>query len=395
MYRFLFTPLWWGINLLVTATVIFCVFMGSWQLDRFAARVESHQKDQQNHGVFAADRTAAPLDNLLPVTKLTSGRFATAIGHYDASFLVPDRELNGKLGFYVLTLLRTERGEALPVVRGWLPGSARTAEIPAPPVGRLTVRGALQPPENRDTPEAHKDGGLPAGQIGIINGASLVNLVPYRVYDAWITLPDTTGALRPVPPTTPPGTGLDLKAFQNLGYTGEWFAFAGFALFMWFRLCRREVETRRAPHQRLPVEEPRSVPTAPVIAPRSHGTPLTDAHKDRTLKIAGMVLGAGLLPMIVWSGSAYISAHGVNGELITSKVISDEAVDVRLRIQKDADSMAAVCTLRSLSATGHEVGRKDVRIKESGDRVEARVTLRTIQRSTAVELVGCRQAPLD
>ncbi|MEU0297595.1 hypothetical protein ABZ136_36935, partial [Streptomyces microflavus] len=25
-------------------------------------------------------------------------------------------------------------------------------------------------------------------------------------------------------------------AFQNLGYTGEWFVFAGFVLFMWFRL---------------------------------------------------------------------------------------------------------------------------------------------------------------
>jgi hypothetical protein len=38
--------------------------------------------------------------------------------------------------------------------------------------------------------------------------------------------------------------GLDrsLKAFQNLGYTGEWFVFAGFVVFMWFRLVRREVE---------------------------------------------------------------------------------------------------------------------------------------------------------
>ena len=39
--------------------------------------------------------------------------------------------------------------------------------------------------------------------------------------------------------------GLDLKAFQNLGYTGEWFVFAGFVVFMWFRLLHREAEFAR------------------------------------------------------------------------------------------------------------------------------------------------------
>lgn len=51
--------------------------------------------------------------------------------------------------------------------------------------------------------------------------------------------------MRAVPASAPGGTGLDLKAFQNLGYTAEWFAFVGFALFMWFRLFRREVELAR------------------------------------------------------------------------------------------------------------------------------------------------------
>ncbi len=36
-----------------------------------------------------------------------------------------------------------------------------------------------------------------------------------------------------------------MKAFQNLGYTAEWFVFAGFVLFMWFRLFRRDAETAR------------------------------------------------------------------------------------------------------------------------------------------------------
>ena len=48
--------------------------------------------------------------------------------------------------------------------------------------------------------------------------------------------------MKAVPPAATPDSGLDLKAFQNLGYTGQWFVFAGFAVFMWFRFVRREAE---------------------------------------------------------------------------------------------------------------------------------------------------------
>jgi hypothetical protein len=72
-----------------------------------------------------------------------------------------------------------------------------------------------------------------------------VNMVPYDLYPAWITLDKADSGMKAVPATAPPGSGLDLKAFQNLGYTGEWFVFAGFVVFMWFRLLRREVEYAR------------------------------------------------------------------------------------------------------------------------------------------------------
>jgi cytochrome oxidase assembly protein ShyY1 len=246
VYRFLLTPRWWGINLFLVLGVPFCLFMGSWQLGRFEARVDAHQKQ----GARSTHGKAAPLEELLPVTKATSGRLATATGRYDRSrqLLVPDRRLGDRNGFYVLSLLRTDGGKALPVVRGWLSGDAGSADparIPAAPRGEVTVTGALQASENQGTDGVAAKGGLPHGQLGMISAASLVNLVPYPVYDAWITLPRAPGALRPVPPAAAEGTGLDIKAFQNLGYTGEWFVFAGFTVFMWFRLFRREVEAQR------------------------------------------------------------------------------------------------------------------------------------------------------
>ncbi|MFJ8588527.1 SURF1 family protein [Streptomyces sp. NPDC093595] len=254
MYRFLTTPRWWGINIFVLLAIPFCIFMGTWQLGRFEDRVDSHQEAEATRpgpGAGPGAVKAAPLDELLPVTKETSGRQATASGLYGEQFLVPGRELEGRTGSYVLTLLRTDGGKALPVVRGWLPEGGRP---PAPPAGEVTVTGALQASENSGTKGVHAAGGLPEGQVGMISAASLVNLVPGDVYDAWVTLTDAPSGLTPVPAAAAEGTGLDLKAFQNLGYTGEWFAFVGFVLFMWFRLFRREAEAARDAALGLPPE---------------------------------------------------------------------------------------------------------------------------------------------
>ncbi len=246
VYRFLLTPRWWGINLFVVLAIPFCVFMGTWQLGRFEDRVQSHEEAENRPD--PGTRAVQPLDELLPVTTESSGRPAVATGSYADQFLVPGRELDNRTGFYVLNLLRTDGGKALPVVRGWLPGTPDGTEVPAAPAGEVTVTGDLQASENTGSTGVDLRGGLPEGQLGMISAASLVNLVPYDVYDAWVTLtePEPGGtALKPVPAAAAQGSGLDLKAFQNLGYTGEWFVFAGFVLFMWFRLVRREAEAAR------------------------------------------------------------------------------------------------------------------------------------------------------
>ncbi len=248
VYRFLLTPRWWGINLFVVLAIPFCVFMGTWQLGRFEDRVQTHEEAEKRPD--PGTRSPEPLDGLLPVSTETSGRPAVATGTYADQFLVPGRKLDDRDGFYVLDLLRTESGKALPVVRGWLAGTPGSTEVPPAPAGEVTVTGDLQASENSGTTGVDLSGGLPEGQLGMISAASLVNLVPYDVYDAWVTLPasETGGAddgIQPVPAAAAQGSGLDLKAFQNLGYTGEWFVFGGFVLFMWFRLVRREAEAAR------------------------------------------------------------------------------------------------------------------------------------------------------
>ncbi|MFD4172451.1 SURF1 family protein [Streptomyces anulatus] len=283
MYRFLLTPRWWGINLFVVLAIPFCVFMGTWQLGRFEDRVQSHEQAEKQPD--PSTRAAKPLAELLPVDKVTSGRPAVATGTYADQFLVPGRKLDDRQGFYVLNMLRTDSGKALPVVRGWLPGSATGARVPAAPEGEVTVTGDLQASENSRSDGVNARGGLPTGQVGMISAATLVNLVPYDVYDAWVTLPEaeaggTGGAMKPVPAAAPEGSGLDLKAFQNLGYTGEWFVFAGFVLFMWFRLVRREAEALRDIELGIVPDDPAAAPEGPATpapAPEDPASPDRDA----------------------------------------------------------------------------------------------------------------------
>ncbi|MER7188861.1 SURF1 family protein [Streptomyces flaveolus] len=244
MYRFLLTPRWWGINVFVVLAIPFCIFMGSWQLGRFEDRVQDHNS-ATTQAESARHESARPLAELLPVDKATVGKQTTVSGRYGEQLLVPERKLDDRQGYYVLTLLRTDTGRALPVVRGWLPGDPDPAKVPAPPAGEVTVTGALQASETPGDNGVSSRSGWPEGQTGAISAASLVNLVPYDVYDAWVTLNTGDSGMRAVPVSAPQNTGLDLKAFQNLGYTAEWFAFVGFVVFMWFRLLRREAELAR------------------------------------------------------------------------------------------------------------------------------------------------------
>ncbi|MCQ8191981.1 DUF4307 domain-containing protein [Streptomyces rugosispiralis] len=113
-----------------------------------------------------------------------------------------------------------------------------------------------------------------------------------------------------------------------------------------------------------------------------------DARADRTLKIVGAVLGAGLLALIAWFGYDYIAGQDVSGRLTGFKVVADDAVEVRLEISKEKDA-TGVCTVRTLDKYHDEVGRKDFTFGQRQEDMVKVVTVRTTTRATSAELIGC------
>ncbi|MFC9291636.1 DUF4307 domain-containing protein [Streptomyces sp. NPDC057052] len=113
----------------------------------------------------------------------------------------------------------------------------------------------------------------------------------------------------------------------------------------------------------------------------------SDERADRTLKVAGAVLGALLLALIGYFAYHYVGQNKISGEMITFQV-SDDSVRVHLEVRKDA-GVSGYCTVRSQAENGTEVGRADFRFSGPDTRIDKVVTLRTTSRGTTAELLGC------
>ena len=227
-------PPWLALLAVLVVVVVAFYQLGMWQLGVSSSKAAREQAQAQ------AARPLEPLGEVLAPHQTFpedgAGRPVLAEGEYaaDLQFLVPGRRLEGQDGYWVVTPLHTSASGSpalLPVVRGFV---TDPADADRPPATRLTVQGTLAPGE----PAA--PGELPEGQRGSIDPADLVNVWDDPVYNAFVfrsgeepTL--TAAAVRPVPTPVFGETGL---VWRNVGYGIQWFVFAGFACYMYYRFLK-------------------------------------------------------------------------------------------------------------------------------------------------------------
>lgn len=146
MYAFALRLKWILSHVLVVALIIAMILLGFWQLQRLDDRRERNDAIES--------RTAEPVavvgDLVSPADPLSIGgefeyRIVEATGVYQPAdeVLVRNRTYEGRPGYWVLTPLLLDDGDAVIVNRGWIPNDL--GATPTPPAGQVRVLGMVQP----------------------------------------------------------------------------------------------------------------------------------------------------------------------------------------------------------------------------------------------------------
>ncbi len=157
MYAFALRPKWILSHVLVVALIITMIILGFWQLQRL--------DDRRDRNDAIESRTAEPvvlIDDLVStaddfaIGDALQYRIVEASGVYQPAdqVLVRNRTEDGRPGYWVLTPLRIDGGDAVIVNRGWIPNDLDAT--PAPPAGEVRVVGMVQPTSHRGGPPARR-----------------------------------------------------------------------------------------------------------------------------------------------------------------------------------------------------------------------------------------------
>lgn len=230
---------------LLAAAVVFvtgCVIAGLWQWGVAQDRGSKAMKNEGDRPVVALDTEIKPQQTFPADGSLQPVRFT---GHYDPSdqVLVSGRVLHGQHGYWVVTpVVVDSTGARIPVVRGFVTEPAQAQKPASTPV---TITGELAPGE---APSANNP---PPGQLTSVDLAAMLSKWGGNIYNGFVFLTHEQPAMhtprvQAFPPPKPGSTGLSLV---NAGYALQWWSFAGFAVFIFFRELRREAhpELRAGP----------------------------------------------------------------------------------------------------------------------------------------------------
>jgi surfeit locus 1 family protein len=245
-------PRWLGLFALVVAVMLSFGLLGLWQLN--VARDKGRAQEVSVAPTRPVADIAAVLTPHDPFPQDGTGRRITVTGRYDGSgqVLVTPRLLRGERGYWVVTpLVVRSTGARIAVVRGFVtdPRQAVAPEV-APEV---TVSGALAPGESPPGDTLHAAAVLPQGQMATLDLSALVNRWPGTLYNGFVFAtaeqPDVTSvtapAVRRVPPPAVGGAGL---SWLNAGYALQWWVFALFAAYMWWRMVRDDYQDSASAH---------------------------------------------------------------------------------------------------------------------------------------------------
>jgi surfeit locus 1 family protein len=267
------SPRMLGLHLLAVVLTTAALLLGIWQYDAWGMRRDNqslglaHAKPQWLASVMSSD-DPFPGDAIGQPVQF-GGVWLPADTVY-----VSGRHLHGRKGYWAVTPVSVcnatggaaaststracAKSSAVLVVRGWTP---TLAEAPPAPKGTVEVSGWLQPAEG--TGRQDRDPGddvLPQLRI-----ADAISHVRQDLYGAYVINRSADNGLERVTPGSLPQPET-FTAIRNLLYALEWWVFAGFAVFLWWRWCSDEVRRVIGDGDHV---GPESEPAAPGVASKT------------------------------------------------------------------------------------------------------------------------------
>ena len=229
-------PRWIGMLFVCLAVAAGFAILGQWQLGR--AVDEGTVIERPTETAVAIEDVATPQE---PVTTTAAKQRVTFEGEsVEGDYVVIGERLNGGVaGYWVVGhFIVGEGDDSLAVALGWAPSRAAAetaiADLPSR-VGEFTGRYlATEPPADDD---------FENGEQKSVSVAALINQwkdAPASVYGGYVVADEAPRGLDVID-SPEPSDEVTLN-WLNIFYAIEWAVFAGFAVFLWFRLVRDEWE---------------------------------------------------------------------------------------------------------------------------------------------------------
>jgi len=248
MIKMMLRPRWIAALLLALAIAAGFALLGQWQLDRAISSGQVVERDTET--VQPLIETVSP-DG--PPKQVAEGQRVETTGSFvpGDEQIITGRHNGGETGYWVVSHFVTAEGASIAVARGWTADAAEADAVrerlgTEMSIASLQLTGRFL---SSEAPALPPEGADPH-TMTTVSTAALINLwanwSDQSVYQGYIVdsvAPDGLTVIdSPEPVTEVPLNWL------NIFYALEWAVFAGFAVFLWYRLVRDawERETEEA-----------------------------------------------------------------------------------------------------------------------------------------------------
>jgi surfeit locus 1 family protein len=230
-------PRWVAALLLALGIAAAFAALGQWQLDRSFASGDIVTRETES---------SVPLEQLaepqVPVRAAQDGQLVTVDGTWAPgdAVVLSGRLHDGVAGFWLVGHLTTADGAGLAVALGWSDSEDEIADASAQLEGVASEAATVEVAGRYIMGEGPQNTDFEAGERSALSPAGLVNLWSTAdeggTFGGYVIVDEPLAGLTAID-APPPSEDIEIN-WLNIFYAAEWVIFAGFAIFLWWRLVK-------------------------------------------------------------------------------------------------------------------------------------------------------------